>query len=243
MNCQDFDRRLDALLDAACGEDEWREAEAHLAGCPRCRTLFEGAAGRGSALEAAGQASLTEAVLRRTVGNPCEAARSRLCDLVDGTLDPFDRELVSGHLSHCDPCTALAGALARSSAVLPSFAGLPAPSGLAERVLAATSRRPVEPSIAERFAAWLGRAVMRPRFSLEVAYVCTLLIALVFGNPVKAFKETASRASALAQPRVEVAVETMARPLAAARAKGEIGDGPVRSGGWRRRRIPGSRPA
>ena len=221
MNCQDFDRRLDALLDAACGEDEWREAETHLAACPRCRTLFEGAAGRGGSLDEAAQASLTASVMARTARGACETARGRLCDFVDGVLDDFDRELVEGHLAHCEPCAELAGALAMTAAVLPSFAIVPPPPAFLAAVLAATSIRKAGPSRADRVAAWLSRAAMRPRFSLEVAYVCTLLLAVVFGNPVKAFMETASKGAAFAQPRVEVAVERIAAPLAAARATGE----------------------
>ncbi|RPJ69848.1 MAG: zf-HC2 domain-containing protein [Acidobacteria bacterium] len=221
MNCQDFDRRLDALLDAACAENEWREAEAHLAGCPRCRALLEGAAGRGPVLDEAGQASLTASVMRKTGGDPCGSARDRLCGFADGTLEAFERDLVAGHVSNCGRCAALADALARSAAVLPSFATLTPPEPFVSDVLSATSFRPAEPSVLGRLGEWLGRAAIRPRFSLEVAYVCTLLLAIVFGNPVKAFKETASRAEAYAQPRVEVAVGRIAAPLAAARATGE----------------------
>lgn len=220
MNCQDFDRRLDALLDGACSAGEWGEAEAHLAGCSRCRTLFDGAAGRGSVLDEAAQASLTASIVRRTSGSPCESARARLGDLVDGALDPFDRELVTDHLSRCSSCAALAGALERCAAVLPSFAVLTPPPHLVAAVLGATSSRPVGPTFDERVAAWLRLAALRPRFSLEAAYVCTLLLALVFGDPVKAFKDTSAKGVAFAQPRVEVAVQTLARPLDAAREAG-----------------------
>jgi hypothetical protein len=221
MNCQDFDRRLEALLDGACGEGEWLEAESHLAGCPRCRALLEGAAGRGPVLDEAGQASLTASVMRKTAGDACGSARDRLCGFVDGVLEPFDRDLVAGHLSCCAPCAALADALARSAAVLPSFAALTPPGPFVFGVLAATSFRPAEPSVLDRLGERLRRAAMRPRFSLEVAYVLTLLLAIVFGNPVKAFKDTASKAEAYAQPRVDVAIERMAAPLAAARATGQ----------------------
>jgi predicted anti-sigma-YlaC factor YlaD len=221
MNCQDFDRRLDALLEGACSEDEWREAETHLAHCRRCGALFEGAAGRGGVLDAAAQAALTASVMNGIGGDPCASARDRLCDFVDGALEPFDRELVAVHLSGCAACAALAGALARSTAVLPSFAAATPRGAFVEDVLAATSRRPAAPTLADRLVDWLGRAAMRPRFGFEVAYVCTLLLAIAFGNPVKAFKETASKGAAFAQPRVEVAVERVAVPLAAVKAKGE----------------------
>lgn len=221
MNCQDFDRRLEALLDGACQESDWAEAESHVAGCPRCRAIFEGAAGRGGALDEAGQASLTADILRRTGGDPCGSARDRLCGFVDGTLDAFDRELVAGHLSTCQPCAAMADALVRCATVLPSFAAVPPPGTFVTDVMAATSFRPAQPTVFDWVGEWLRRAAMRPRFSLEVAYACTLLLVVIFGNPVTAFKETASRGAAFAQPRVEVAVERLAAPLAAARARGE----------------------
>ncbi len=221
MNCQDFDRRLEALLDGACAEAEWLEAESHLAGCSRCRALLEGAAGRGPVLDEAGQASLAASVMSKTGGDPCGSARDRLCGFVDGALEPFDRDLVAGHLLRCAPCAELADALARSAAVLPSLAMLTPRGRFVFDVLGATSFRPAEPSVLDRLGVRLRRAAMRPRFSLEVAYVLTLLLAIVFGNPVKAFKDTASKAEAYAQPRVDVAVERMAAPLAAARATGQ----------------------
>ena len=89
---------------------------------------------------------------------------------------------MAGHLSRCAPCAALEDALARTTAVLPSLAMLAPPGPFVAGVLAATSLRPAKPSVFDRLAEWLGRAAMRPRFSLEVAYVCTLLIAIIEGQ-------------------------------------------------------------
>jgi len=150
MNCADFDRRLDALLDGTCPPEDWRPADAHAAECARCRDLLDALGGRSEAgaLDEAGQASLTASILAATSVRPCAAARERLCDYVDRTLAAFDRSLVKAHLERCGSCAALAGALARATAVLPTFAELAPPASLTGRVLAATSRRVAEPGSA-----------------------------------------------------------------------------------------------
>ena len=216
MNCEGFDRRLDALLDGACSADEWREAEAHLRGCARCGRLFEAALGRAGGLDEAGHAQLTDSIIAATSGGACAAARDRLGDLADGLLDPFDRELVDAHLTRCRSCAEVAGAVARSARVLPSFAEMEPPSFFATRVFAATSRRPPQPALGERLAAWLARLARRPRFSLEVAYACTLVLLLILGDPVKAFREASTRV----QPRVQAAARVIGGPLSRARTAG-----------------------
>jgi anti-sigma factor RsiW len=168
-------------------------------------------------LDPGGHDALTRAILARTSGNPCGSARERLCDFVDDALAPFDRGLVEGHLAHCAACADLAEALAESTAVLPSFAALAPPTSVVFDVLRATSRRPSEPGLGERLAAWLGRVAARPRFSLEVAYVLTVLLLVVLGNPVDAFRD----ASVRVEPRVAAVATVMGRPIAKVRAAGE----------------------
>jgi len=41
MDCRELERSVDAFLDAEFDERERAEAEAHLAGCPRCRAMVE----------------------------------------------------------------------------------------------------------------------------------------------------------------------------------------------------------
>lgn len=168
-------------------------------------------------LDADGHEALTRAILARTSGSACGSARERLCDFVDGALDGFDRGLVDGHLAHCLACSALAAALAEVTSVLPSFASLAPRASVVDRVLLATSRRTAVPSLGDRLAAWLGRAAARPRFSLEVAYVMTVLLLVVFGNPVAAFRD----ASVRIEPRVAAVAGAVSRPIARARAAGE----------------------
>jgi hypothetical protein len=168
-------------------------------------------------LDASGHEALTRAILARTSGDACGSARERLCDFVDDTLAPFDRGLVDGHLAYCQACTGLAAALAESADVLPSFASLAPPTSVVFDVLRATSRRPPEPGFGERLAAWLGRLAARPRFSLEVAYVLTVLLLVVLGNPVDAFRD----ASVRVEPRVAAVARAVGRPIAQVRAAGE----------------------
>jgi len=210
MDCTRFDQRLDALLEGSCTAAEWQKAETHARACPRCRSLLDAMAGRGNAQDEAAAEALAETVLARTSGAACDAARGRLADLVDGELAGIDRELVEGHLARCEPCAALADAMAQATALLPGFAELRPPADLAPAVFAATSRRPAPPSFDERVAAWLARLAARPRFSLEAAYLCTLLIFIAVGNPVAAFRETSTKGRELAQPRVEQVLERVA---------------------------------
>ncbi len=167
-------------------------------------------------LDASGHEALTRAILARTSGNACGSARERLCDFVDDTLAPFDRSLVDGHLVHCAACANLAEALAESAAVLPSFASLAPRTSVVFDVLRATSRRPPEPGLGERLSAWLGHVAARPRFSLEVAYVLTVLLLVVLGNPVAAFRD----ASVRVEPRVAAVASAVGRPIAKVRAAG-----------------------
>jgi hypothetical protein len=66
-------------------------------------------------------------------------------------------------------------------------------------------------------SAWLARAAERPRFSLEAAYVLTVLLLVVLGNPVNAFKE----ASVRVQPGVSVVRAAVSGPFDRLRAAGE----------------------
>jgi len=168
-------------------------------------------------LDDRGHEALTQAILARTSGGGCTAARERLCDFVDEALAPFDRGLVDGHLAHCPSCAGLAETLAESLGVLPSFALLPPRASIVGDVLRATSRRPAAPTLGERVSAWLGRVAARPRFSLEVAYVLTVLLLVVLGNPVAAFRD----ASVRVQPRMAVVADAVRRPIAQLRTAGE----------------------
>jgi hypothetical protein len=61
------------------------------------------------------------------------------------------------------------------------------------RVLAATSRRPARTRLAERWSRTWAALIARPRFAIEAAYVLTLVLVLVAGNPIAAFDRTTAR--------------------------------------------------
>lgn len=229
MDCHQFDRLLDRLLDGACDGAEWRRAQAHLADCARCGRLFEALSGQVDTLDEAGHAALTATIVARTSGSTCAACRDRLCDFVDGGIAALDRALIETHLAGCHDCDALAGALARSTRVLPSFIEIAPPASFAGSVLAVTSRRESEPSPGERLAAWLARAAARPRFSLEVAYVVTLLLILLLGDPVKAVRGTAERGVSYVQPHAGVIVQQLTARLAGVQRLGTETAGAVAS--------------
>jgi anti-sigma factor RsiW len=75
MDCRELERSVDAFLDAEFDDRERAEAEAHLAGCPRCRATVEGQ-GR---LRAAIRAKLREAMAApAAAGRAPDELRARL---------------------------------------------------------------------------------------------------------------------------------------------------------------------
>jgi len=127
---------------------------------------------------------LTEAILRATSGPACASAEPRLCDLVDGSLDPVERELVGLHLASCEPCSSLVGALQLMSADLPMLAEIDPGADFARSVVAATAamvrdRLPLSVRIS-RIADDL---LQRPRIAFESAYVGAFVLMLLFGTP------------------------------------------------------------
>jgi hypothetical protein len=107
------------------------------------------------------------------------------------------------------------------SRVLPAMASLEPPADFVRSVLRATTERPMAPRFGARLAQWWGHAIERPRFSLEVAYALTVVLILLVGNPVAAFRDATARAVAAAQSPVSRAVGRVAGPIALARSDGE----------------------
>lgn len=221
MNCAAFEDRLDAVLAGACPADEWAEAERHLAVCARCHRLFEAARGEMHVLGPGERESLTRSILARTSGAACGRARELVCDFVDGTLGEFDRDMMAAHLGGCGDCGALVATLSDLARVLPAMAVIEPPADFVASVLRATTDRRRAPGLGLRLAQWWGRALQRPRFSLEVAYALTVLLILFVGNPVAAFRDVSARAVAAAGSPVSRAVSRAAEPIASARSDGE----------------------
>ena len=215
MSCDRFTDRLDGLLAGTLPAEEQAWAAAHAAGCRKCGEAYAllGEASRRQPVEVPGE--LMDTVLSRTSGQPCEAARARLGDLLDGVLDPVDRQLVEAHLHHCADCAALAAAAARLCAELPAFAELSPPPELAGAVLSRTS------GLAARRRAAVGRwrdAVRRlferPRIAWEAGCVAALVVWLVFGASWSPLRATAVEARVLLEQGVSAARDAGAESVA-----------------------------
>jgi len=221
MDCAAFERRLDTVLAGTCSAGEWTAAEAHLAACPRCRRLYEALRAETPALEPGEGEALTRSILARTSGAACGRFRELACELADDTLHGIDREMAIAHIEGCRDCGRLVTTLSALSRALPAMASIEPPADFVRSVLLATTERPVAPGVGARIGQWWNRAIERPRFSLEVAYVLTVLLILLVGDPVAAFRDASARAVAVAQSPVGRAVDRVAGPIVLARSDGE----------------------
>lgn len=191
MNCMRFEQLLDHLLAGALSLEERRDAQSHLRECPRCRRLAQIAGGEQDPLPAELSADLTRNILDRTSGPACGRVLDLACGLVDGELRAEERQLVSAHLEHCPACGALVETLAELKQALPEMAELEPPRTLVGAVLRATSAQATLPArpvsrFMERMRAW----ARQPRFSLEAAYLGTLLLVALLGNPATVLSKT-----------------------------------------------------
>ena len=223
--CALVDTWLDDWLARRLPDGLARRFDEHLNACDRCRRLVA-IAGGGDELphEDGDDADLLPAVLGRTTGSPCARAERLLPALVDDQLDAGSREVLRDHVAHCHGCSQLLAALQEAEQVLPALAHIAPPPGLVEAVLRATSAAPRRAALAE----WWLRVLARPRASLELAYVGTVLLVVLLGNPVAAFNEARVRAGELAGtvpvarlaghlPAGDVAIGTIGRLLSPAR--------------------------
>ena len=190
-DCALVDTWLDDWLAGRLDADLARRIDGHVAGCERCRQLAaivtDAEAGTD---DAPADDALLSAVLNQTTGSTCARAEMLLPALVDRELDADSREILQAHLAHCDGCSRLLAVLQEARDVLPALAEIAPPPGFTQRVLGATTAAPA-PS-------WYRRFIARPRASLELAYVATVLLVVVLGNPVGAFYKAEQRATELA---------------------------------------------
>jgi anti-sigma factor RsiW len=191
-DCDFIDRWLDDWLRGRLSADAARRVEAHLGECQRCRRLEAIVRGAATQVESPGEADNGEAgdddvldrVLSRTSGSSCRRAEALLPALVDDELDAASRAIVSSHVEYCANCARLAAALQEAREVLPALAEVEPPLGFTARVLAHTSHAPRRSAVAQ----WWLRVLARPRASVELAYVGAVLIVVLVGNPVIAFR-------------------------------------------------------
>ena len=181
--CRDVEQCFDSLLSGRLNAGLRARIERHMESCPSCRDLAE-VAGAIGAHDVTDAPDLTTAILSRTAGDPCDRARELLCDLVDGTLDPAQTELVRGHAKRCAPCGRAAAVLETLAIEMPRMAVVEPDPKFVRDVMTAT----LGPDgrwrlMAARLAARWAALVTRPRFGLEAAYVGAMLLFALFALP------------------------------------------------------------
>ena len=134
-------------------------------------------------------------VLASTSGSACPRARLLLGGIPDAPLAPIDRTLVEAHLERCEACRVLAAALPAVIEALPALAEADPGPGFTARVMDATVRSAARTPPApwrDRWLGWWDALAARPRIAWEAAYVLTLVLVLVVGDPVKAWDSAAA---------------------------------------------------
>ncbi len=198
MDCHTFENLLGDYREGRLTDPEAESCAAHLAVCASCRRLQRIVDGDLSLLDNETE-DLVSSVLRRTTGSACSSAHQRLCDFVDGHLDGIDQEVVARHLEHCVSCSALAKTLAELREELPQMATLDPGEDFTSSVLELTTHASAEqrPGLMWRLGAWWEELIERPRFSLEAAYIGTLLLVMVFGSPAAVVSRNSARFAAV----------------------------------------------
>jgi hypothetical protein len=154
---------------------------------------------RRAVLSAADRQALAGAVMARTTGSACQRALVLIGAQPDGAFDAATSALLQGHLEHCTECRAVERTVAESRAVLATFTEIDPGAAFAAQVVAVTSaarpersrrpagrteRRPAWASAGHAgLADWWDRLLARPRLSLEIAYLATVLLVVIVGNP------------------------------------------------------------
>jgi hypothetical protein len=154
---------------------------------------------RRAPLTPAARQALTSAVLARTTGSACDRALWLIGARPDGSFDAQTTALLAGHLEHCAKCSAIERTITDTRAILATLAELEPVGQFTSDVVAMTSRRrraaglPVWARLGRRWewirglgerasTAWQ-RMLARPRLSLEAAYLATVLLVVLVGNP------------------------------------------------------------
>jgi len=176
MDCREHDSWLERLAVGETTAVERTEAARHRETCASCRELHELVS-----TEPAGEDRATDvvdSVLARTSGEACSTALGVLAPYVDGELDGLDRDLVRAHVERCRDCEGAARVLARMGADLEALAEVAPDARFVTDVVARTSgRRGWRETLVSTWERWS----RRPRLAWEVAYIATMLFALVFG--------------------------------------------------------------
>ncbi len=189
MNCARFARVLAEFHEGKLSAGEEKAANEHLAGCVNCKKLLEVSVGGRDILPEEMRDDLAESILERTVGGPvCPRVEPLLWEFVRREQAPEESHLIHLHLDHCDACRSMAADLALIQDALPEMAEIDPGERFTREIVQITSGLRVErPEVGSRIRNWWNRMVQRPRFALESAYACTLLMVVLF-SPLLPFR-------------------------------------------------------
>ena len=207
--CKHLQPLLPEWVDGALETGRATELAAHVGSCVECSALVEvlrrDLANEGGISDPA----LTSAILEHTSGSPCARALDQLVDYSDGGLESAPRELMGLHLEHCPHCSPVGAVLQWMPTVLEEMRELAPDENFLAEVLAATVGGEVEAELDEMTAepgrwsrglAALDRRLeqllvgargltARPMFTVEAAYVATVVAALLVATPASPYKE------------------------------------------------------
>lgn len=212
MKCSRFAGILADFQEGTLSFAERAAAAEHLEGCPACRKLLAAARGDADILPQKECEDFVLAILNRTSGSVCPRVESTLWDFARGDLESEESQLITLHLDHCAGCRMLAEDLAELQTVLPSIAEIEPGRSFTGEVVALTSgRRQFHPDLRIRMQAWWNRVVQRPLFSLEAAYLATLVLLFAF-SPILPLRDIALNKipSAAIQPSAKYLVSIWA---------------------------------
>jgi hypothetical protein len=191
MKCSRFARILADFQEGTLPLADQADAAQHLEGCPTCRTLLAIARGDANILPHKECDDFVFAILNRTSGPVCPRVESNLWDFAGGDLGSEESQLIALHMDHCSGCRMLAEDLAGLQEVLPLISEIEPGRSFTDEVVARTSgRRPFHPDLRTRMHAWWNQVVQRPLFSLEAAYLATLLLFFAF-SPILPLRDIA----------------------------------------------------
>jgi anti-sigma factor RsiW len=202
MDCSGFENILADFQEGKLSPHEQSASERHLEECARCRRLLDIVCGNLDILPAGARDEFARSILEYTSGPVCGGIESRLCSFVEGGLSKEQSQLVALHLEHCNDCKSIAAVLRELQDVLPTMAEIQPDESFTREVVRLTGgRRYHRGSLANRLLTWWNGMVQRPRFSLEAAYVGTLILVLLFSVPFLPFRNFATEtAPAKIQP-------------------------------------------
>jgi len=184
--------------------------------------------------------AMTGAVLARTSGSACRRAELLMAGQPEQPLSAAASALLAEHVAHCDACRAFEAVVRDARTALASMREIAPGQAFVAGVLQRTSEKQAWatgrgwlgwPSAWELVAGWqvTARAVgqrllARPRLSLELAYVATVVVVVMVGNPALIAEKLGARAlashagvtAADASRRPATDQERQARPPAAA---------------------------